>query len=333
MTLKAIRHQILHRTLLVALLLFSVAFTAQSTVGAQANGPDKALSSGPFATAVTVSIIDDRASAEWVDGVERPVANPNLLRQQVWTQSSASIGGTVAYGASTQLGTRHLRIGFTAAVGVGSILVRGGDSLSVLRPSAPYPGNLTDDSQWIPAQRIMNRAVSAAESGADSYALWVLPGVTKTRALRFTHISAQTDASYAGVFGGVYVLSNRYVNLAPQAAVTTSANHVLAPLLVDEKDNNWLAWDNGPQFQHAVTAATPEWVMLSWPRAVSLSGLAALWAGPGFYWTRPRPARARSRFRLASGWPGLRPAQSVPALAWRGLDGPRRHRPDTRGAP
>jgi hypothetical protein len=237
--------------------------------------------SGPFATPLTDLELDNAASAEWVDGAERPLANPSLLRQQVWTQATApSNYPFLEFGASNQPGPRHLRLGFTSLIPVGSVLVRGGDQLSVLRADATYPGNLADDRQWIPAQRILNHQIAAAgpEVNKDSYALWVLPSGTKTRALRFTHIATQTDQSYAGVLGGVYVLAGRFANLAPQATVTASANKVAVPLLTDETYNS-RGWDNGPDFPHAVTAATPEWITLTWPHPVTLQGLAALWAG------------------------------------------------------
>jgi hypothetical protein len=236
--------------------------------------------SGSFATPLTDAAIDDASFAEWFDGSERPLANPTLLRQNLWTQTKApSTGSLLSYGASNHPGIRHLRLAFKAPIAVGSVLVRGGDQLSLLRPDAPYPGNLADDSQWIPAQRIVEGQVSIAEVSQDSYALWVAPSVTQTRALRFTHVSAITDANYAGTLGGVYLLSGRFANLAPQAAPLTSANALKAPLLIDEKYNLWLAWDNGPDFRHPVTSANPEWIMLSWAHPVALNGLAVLWAG------------------------------------------------------
>ncbi|WP_263351578.1 hypothetical protein [Acidicapsa acidisoli] len=236
--------------------------------------------SGAFATPLTDAAVDNASFAEWFGGSEHPLANPNLLRQILWTQATMpTSGGFVTYGVSNQPGPRYLRLGFKVPVAVGTVLVRGGDQLSVLRPDAPYPGNLADDSQWIPAQRVFNRAVTTAEVGQGSYALWDLPKVAQVRALRFTHIAAVTDSNYSGVLGGVYLLSGRFANLAPQASVITSANAGAAPLLIDEKNNSWATWDNGPEFLHPVTSASPEWIILSWQHPVQLSGLVALWAG------------------------------------------------------
>jgi hypothetical protein len=236
--------------------------------------------SGPFATPLTDANLDASSFAEWFNGAERPLANPNALRQVVWTQTTAQWTYYPArYGVSNQLGPRHMRLGFKAAIPIGSILVHGGDQVSVLRPGAPYPGNLADDSQWIPAQRILNHQVSTDPAGIESYALWILPSVTNTRAVRFTHIAALTDPDYAGALEGVYLLSSRFANLAPQATVIVSSNSRAAPLLVDEKYNLWLSWDNGPEFLNPVSSAHPEWIVLSWTHPVSLRGLAALWAG------------------------------------------------------
>jgi hypothetical protein len=235
--------------------------------------------SGPFATSVTNATLDIAASREWVDGAERPYANPEVLRQAMWTQSSPSGSALLLYGASAQPGVRHLRIGFTGPVAVGSILVRGGDQLSVLRAGAAYPGNLADDTQWIPAQRLVQGQPSAAPVDKQGYAVWILPQGTATRALRFTHTAAASDGSFAGTLGGVYVLSARLANLAPQAIVIPSANTAAGNLLTDESYNDWRTWDNGPTYPHAVTSSTPEFITLAWPRPVTLKGLAALWAG------------------------------------------------------
>jgi len=266
------------RTLPLTLLVFILGCIFSSRLTFAADHPQPL--SGVFATPLTDAAIDSASFAEWSAGSEHPSANPVPLRQTIWTQNTApASAGFVAYGVSNQPGPRHLRIGFKAPVAVGSVLVRGGDQLSVLRPDAPYPGNLADDSQWIPAQHILNHEITTADVGKESFALWVLPNVTQTRALRFTHAAAVTDPNYSGMLGGVYLLSSRFANLAPQASVLTSANASAAPLLIDEKDHSWATWDNGPEFLHPVTPTTPEWIILSWPHPVQLSGLATVWAG------------------------------------------------------
>jgi hypothetical protein len=230
-------------------------------------------------TPITATSIDNSACTEWADGAEKPCPNPVAIRQLFWTQTTQPATVSVPFGLSTQPGLRHLRIGFNAPLAVGSILIRGGDAVSVLRANAAYPGNIADESQWIPAKRIVNRQISSAEVDMSSYALWVLPAGTSTRALRFTHVAEVTDASYVGTIGALYLLSDRLANLAPQASIFTSTNSHAAPLLIDEKDGGWATWDNGPDFAHPITPQHPEWIMLTFPRPVSLRGLAALWAG------------------------------------------------------
>ncbi|HTJ29425.1 MAG TPA: hypothetical protein VL346_02945, partial [Acidobacteriaceae bacterium] len=236
---------------------------------------------GSFATPLTSDMIDPAAAAEWVGGREQPVADLAALRKLLWLRDTSPTGtAPYAYGKSTEPGIRSLRIGFQAELPVGSVMVRGSDQLSVLRSGVPYPGNLGNDAQWIPAQRVLDHQLASAEVPSDGYALWVLPPGTRTRALRFTHTATLTDSSFAGSFGGFYILSARYDNLAPNATITTSANASAAPLLVDLKNNQWWhTWDNGPTFSRPVTTSTPEWITLTWPAPVQISGLAALWAG------------------------------------------------------
>ncbi len=259
--------------LAVLIVLFGIGLPAWAVTGPQPQA-------GPFATPVTDASLDMSHFAEWVGGHEQPLQNPNALRQLVWTRATMPLsGGLLTYGASTDSGPRHLRLSFTQPVMVGSLLVRGGDEVSVLRPGAPYPGNLADDTQWMPAQRITQGQVGQGEVPADSYALWVLPSVTQTRAIRFSHVSLPSDATYAGSMGGLYVLSTRFANLATEANVQASANNSVAGKLINDQYDSWLAWDNGPDYRHTVSAAQPEWIVLHWPQPVTLRGLAALWAG------------------------------------------------------
>ena len=236
--------------------------------------------SGVFVTPMTDAALDDASFAEWCAGTERPIADPTSIHQRIWMQGVVLPAvHPLPFGTCTQTGPRFIRIGFRSPITVGSILVRGSGQLSVLRPGSPYPGNLADDRQWIPAKRILAHQVSEAPVDPDGFALWVLPPGTQTRALRFTHTAVDTDSNYAGMLGSIYLLSGRFANLATQATVITSSNGSAAALINDENYNNWHTWDNGPDFAHPVTSANPEWIVLSWPRPVTLQGLAALWAG------------------------------------------------------
>lgn len=240
--------------------------------------------SGPFATPLTNANIDGAAVAEWFDGAEHPLSNPFQLSRLVWTQTTPIGWGFLTFGVSPQPGPRHLRLGFKSPLRIGSILMRAGDQVSVLRPNAPYPGNMADESQWMPASLMVNGKIVTAGQDAPvmslfQFALWILPTGTTTRAIRFTHIADRMDADFSQYLGGVYLFSGRFANLAPQAGVAVSANEAYAHKLVDSISNESATWDNGPNFAHPVTAASPEWIILSWPKPVPLSGLLALSAG------------------------------------------------------
>ncbi|MFC5862566.1 hypothetical protein ACFPT7_09715 [Acidicapsa dinghuensis] len=254
-----------------SLVLFAVALPALSA-------PDPQPQSGPFATPVTDASLDMPHFAEWVDGHERPLQNPNALRQLVWTRATMPSSSGMAYGASAEPGPRYLRLAFTQPVAIGSVLVRSGGQLSVLRPGAPYPGNLADDSQWLPAQRISQGQLADGEVSTDGYTVWVLPSVTQTRAIRFSHVASASDTTYTGSMDGIYVLSTRFANLATLGNVQVSANNAASGKLINDKFD-WHPWDNGPDFRHTVSALQPEWIILHWQHPVTLRGLATLWAG------------------------------------------------------
>ena len=237
----------------------------------------------PFATPLTAADLDAAAYTQWVDGVESPVAQGDGPRHVVWTRDSQPTWDGVKFGAGANPGTRYLRIGFTNAVAVGSVLVCGGGQLSVLKPTAAYPGNVADDTQWIPASRIVARQVCNAPADEDQFALWVLPPNTLTRAVRFTHTADITEKTYNGFLRGVYLLRDRYVNIAPQAEVIAYKNPQHAGSLTDERLNGfWGAWDNWDDATaQPITPAQPGWILLTWPRPVTLRGLNALFAGFG----------------------------------------------------
>jgi hypothetical protein len=121
----------------------------------------------PFATPVTLDNLDPAAFAEWVDGVETPIKLADGPRHVLWTRTTPPEWNGVPFGASRNPGARYLRLGFKGPVPVGSVLVRAGGRLSVLRPTAAYPGNLEDDLQWLPAERLEGGRVSQGEAGKE----------------------------------------------------------------------------------------------------------------------------------------------------------------------
>ncbi|MBI3879971.1 MAG: hypothetical protein HY301_07885, partial [Verrucomicrobia bacterium] len=226
--------------------------------------------------------LDAAAFAQWVEGAESPTPVREGPPHVVWTERTAPGYGGANFGDTKSPGPRHLRIGFNSAVSTGTVLTRGGGALSVLRPGAPYPGKLDDDSQWLAAERVTDGKISRAEAGREDYAVWSLPPGTSTRALRFTHTAEATEKNFAGWLGSIFVSSERLVNVAPQAVASASANPQKAGLLNNEShDHTWGTWDNFEESGTPLVSERAPEVTLVWPRAVTLRGLSALWAGFG----------------------------------------------------
>ena len=241
-------------------------------LGASANAQQ------PF-TALDAARLDKAGFTQWSAGVESALTEaPQAV---VWTRQSKPDFRGAKFGPGRDAGPRHLRIGFAQAVAVGSVLASGGGSLSVLKAGAAYPGDLADDSQWLPAERLIDGAASRAEVGEGAFGVWVLPPGTTTRALRFSHTPAPGDREMTGVLGGVWVLPDRFGNVAPQALAQSRARDDASAKLVDESNNRmWQAWDNGEQGAALpVSPEHPEFVTLAWPQPVRLGGVCLLWAG------------------------------------------------------
>jgi hypothetical protein len=230
------------------------------------------------------TVLDRAAFTQWVDGQQTSIpesaakGGPGAV---VWTAQGKPDWSGVKFGEGRAGGGRHLRIGFTESVTVGSVLVRGGGALSVLKTEASYPGQLGNDAQWIAAERLAGSAVSRKEAGNEDYALWILPPGTKTRALRFSHSPSPGDRETAGWLGGVWILEQRLGNVAPQALAQSVARDDVSAKLVDESNNHqWQTWDNGEKGAALpISPEHPEFITLMWPKTVSLSGLALLWTG------------------------------------------------------
>ena len=233
-------------------------------------------------TGVVKADLDTPSFATWVDGVETstglPERGPNHV---VWCADSRPEWRAVTFGDTKSPGPRHLRIGFTKPLDLGSVLVRGGGSLSVLKPTSAWPGRLDVEDDWLPAERLVDGRVSRAEVAPDGYALWVLPPGTAARALRFTHHAAVTDPDYAGWLGGVCVLAARLADVAPLAlAAAASETHRAEKLIDGTNDGLWKTWDNGAEGRATPLSDTdPETVTLIWPTPVTLRGLNPLWIG------------------------------------------------------
>ena len=186
------------------------------------------------------SALDKAAFTQWVDGKETPIAEDAAKggpAAVMWTAKSKPDWPGVKFGDGRDAGVRHLRVGFAESIAVGSVLVRGGGVLSVLKADAAYPGNMADEAQWMAAERLADGVVSRKEVDNEGYALWVLPPGTKTRALRFSHSPSPGDREMTGWLGGVWILEQRFGNVAPQALAQSSARDDVSARLVDESNN------------------------------------------------------------------------------------------------
>jgi hypothetical protein len=257
------------------------AFAAVLALGLCATFGRGAAAPNRFATPLSAEDLDRAAFTEWVDGKERSATPADGPRHVVWTRDSAPEWDGIKFGESKTPGMRTLRIGWRKSLRVGTVLARGGGALSVLKPTVVYPGRPDVEEDWLAAERVQGREVGRGEAGTEEFALWVLPPGTETRALRFTHRSGAAEKTYAGWLGGVYVLGDRWANVAPQAQACASGHDEAAfKLNNDSNDELWAAWDNAPETNAPpVSPEHPAWVMLSWPAPIRIAGLNLLWAG------------------------------------------------------
>lgn len=265
-----------HRALLAGILLLQAGCAlAQPTAVTPLAIPN-------MATTVSTSDLDPTALAQWNDGAERPIEGvpQNDPSKIIWTDKGMPSFKGLGFGDSKTPGPRYLRLGFQKPISAGSVLTRGGGQLSVLKTEAAYPGALNDDALWLPAQRLVDGVPSDTEVGDDGYAVWVLPPGTTTRAFRFTHTAQTMDKSYAGYLGAVFVMGERFADLAPQAQAGASNNNQKAARINNGNHDGWGTWDNNPTADSpVVSAATPQWLTLTWAAPVKLSALMPLWAG------------------------------------------------------
>ena len=107
---------------------------------------------GDLATPLETSSLDPAAFSEWADGAEKPILplrpgdKERVPQWVLWTRTTQPGHSGIAFGDSKNPGIRHLRIGFTTPVPIGSVIVKGGGQLSILKPDAAYPGDLANEA-------------------------------------------------------------------------------------------------------------------------------------------------------------------------------------------
>jgi len=252
---------------------------------------------GTFDTPLQMTNIDTTATVDWVGGVYRTnppfsTYSPNNQPTAVLFTQTTQPGSGWDYGPSSSAGLRHVRIGFKQPVPIGAVLTMGNSFLSVLSSNAAYPGDVTNDSEWISAERLATvvldtnapslNELTTLDTNApalNEYCLWIFPPGTTTLALRFSHVSAPSDPSLYGTIYGAYILSNRYANVAPQAVAVTASNGVIVPVLNNSLSDS-VPWNNrGATGSPLVSTVNPTDILLIWNTNVTLSGLCPLFAG------------------------------------------------------
>ena len=240
---------------------------------------------GYFQTPISRTMFEEDGFSQWCDGVEQRIEHQRGISQILNSHETHSDWRGIEFGNTKQPGVRHVRIPLKETVPVGSLFVCGIGTPSVLKEGISLAKNadLTNESLWIPGQRILDGRLDSSENGLDeaSYFVWVFPPGTKTAAIRFTHDARATDKSYTGWLGGIYALSQRFVNIAPYGmAFAESENHKAAQLNDNSDNQKWQAWDNGTEGREiTISRETPEIVSVMWEQPVTLNGLCTIWTG------------------------------------------------------
>ncbi|MBP5233681.1 MAG: hypothetical protein J6333_09760 [Planctomycetes bacterium] len=237
-------------------------------------------------TPVKYDSFDMEKCTVYVNGKESKEDYPQQL---MWTPLSNPAGHGAHFGKDNAPGqTCHYRFAFKEEIEVGSVLLNGNGAVSVLKPGVPYPGDLTKDSDWIPADREMpDGTLSRKEGERLDHCLWVLPEVCKTRAIRLSHTTRPVDTDRHGYCGGIAVFRERMLNLAPFASILVNVNQVHTPRVNNMVSDMYSLWENLAMGSHeaksrpVVSRENPEDLMLVWPEPVKLDSLMAVMCGFG----------------------------------------------------
>ena len=261
---------------LPSLLLAALAYAARATHPGQVAD-----------TPVRPNLLDRPACNVWVDGQETDEGS--LAPEQVlWmTEGRPKTPYGEHFGPKEPTGPRHQRYAFHEPIPVGSIFCIASGRVSVLKESVPYPGDMGDESQWLPAE-CLTREGRVSTEPQKGYAVWTLPPGTRTRAIRISCEPAALDADRRGWINNILVLRERCQSIAPFAHVVTEVNVDRAPRLVDQHhDGLWNTWSNVDGKRSAaeraalppVSRENPGVFSLVWPAPVELDTLVCLHTG------------------------------------------------------
>ncbi|MBP5234128.1 MAG: hypothetical protein J6333_12075 [Planctomycetes bacterium] len=265
------------RRLLWALLLCALPWAARP---AQATQPGQVLD-----TPVTSALIDRDHCAVFEGGKEQKERVP-APEQILWAKDYhiRSPYGE-AYGASKALGPRHLRYAFKEAIPVGSVFFTGGHNrVSVLKEDAAYPGDMSKESDWIPAEALRRDGKTTTEE-QEGYVVWVLPPNTRTRAIRFSHAPQPLDKDKHGWVSCALLLRERFQSIAPFARVYSETNQNDAQKIINQRHDGlggtWSNITNQRPIEECpvVDKAHPGVFSLVWPEDVVIDTLLTLHTG------------------------------------------------------
>jgi hypothetical protein len=190
-----------------------------------------------------------------VDGKQTTTGELNLEQMLALLRARDEISREAWRTAESADPIQHLRLAFTEPQAVGTLILPDAVEVSALRAEAAYPGDLDNESQWIPF---------AVASGALRV-LTAPPGQASTRALRFTFRNAG-GKPWRGTLRGAHLLPRRFENVTDGATFMASSGKVGA-------DGTWQTVQEKP-----ITPETPATLVVTWPEKRTWRGLALLGA-------------------------------------------------------
>ncbi|MBE7464745.1 MAG: helix-turn-helix domain-containing protein [Planctomycetes bacterium] len=209
-----------------------------------------------------------------VQFTNRQLKGHNDLIWLLWTEASNKVQRDAPTGIPFDNGAQsHLRFGFTRPIPVSTIVGKALTcTFSVLKPNAPYPGDLNNEDHWIAARPI----------AADDQTVFTLPPGTLTRALRVSNADGKSAWFY-----GARLIAGLYTNVARGVRTSSNFEQTKTGLLVNGRSETRgeffesKGWDNGDQgTPQAVSDSNQSIIMLYWDKPVQAHAL--LLNNPGF---------------------------------------------------